>query len=389
MARILLMSVDRALAQAIKEAMGDRATVDLCQTIDPAQLEGPVVIVVDRSAIPPEHSVSAALGAIVGQSQERPVVLATDRQDSEEVLRAIRSGASDVLPRDASGMEIAEVLGRLINQVLVEQGKGGQLTLVLGPDHDAAAVVATDLALARARERSPVLLIDCNLPTSACEAYLDLKVSYGLASAIADIERLDASLLASALARHGQSGLMLLTLDGGTGAEPVGIQPADIAALVKLLRTCCADVIFCAGSLRHAGVLRELGSAAERIELVCAQSLRQLEAARRMIDRIAPDTTTMERTRLLVWDYQPGVLLDGRRMGDALGITQAVNLPLDQVRLRNAANFGRPLALESDGGAYMQAIRRLSGLDGNAVRVPGNRIGKLTQALRRVTEAAR
>jgi len=379
---IQLLSVDRTLAEAIGEALAGRVPVELVQSLDcekpgGEQPGGPGIVVVDRAAIPPERSVAAAVAEVVAAAGGRPVVLATDRADSDDILRAVRAGAADVMPRQSAGRDMAEVLSRLLNGALIEHGKGGRLTVVLGADQHAAAVAATDLALLRCNGGAPVLLIDCTLPTSTCEAYLDLKADYGLATAIAELERLDASLLASTLARHEPSGLMLLTFDGGTGSEPAGIAPNDIAALVRLLRACCGDVILCAGSLRHPALLRELGALADRVELVCAQSIRELETCRRLLDRVGFDAATRQRTRLLVWDHRTGVLLDKRRMAGVLDVAAAVAVPVDGVRLHNALNAGRPLALAADGSAYLQALRRVAGIARPRSELPYLRINNL------------
>src|SRR3546814_768754 len=119
---------------------------------------------------------------------------------------------------------------------------------------------------------------------------------------------------------------MLLTFDGGTGAEPAGLTPVDLAALIRLLRGCCGHVVLNAGSLRHGGLLREVMAEADRMELLCGQSIREIEACRRLLDRIGTERERIEAMRLLVWDHLPGVLLDGRRMADALGVGAALAL---------------------------------------------------------------
>ena len=382
MGKILLLSLDRALGQQIGEAMTGRATVDLIQSIEPAMLDGPAIILIDRAAIPPERALAAAIGAVKDSAAGRPIILATDEREADQLLAAVRAGADDILPRAAEAPEIAAILARHLTGALADHGTGGRLTLVIGTDREAAAMVAADMALSRTGQGTPTLLIDFTMPTSAAQAYLDLPVSYGLASAIADIDRLDASLIASTLARHTQSGLMLLTYDGGTGTEPVGISPATIAALIRRLRACCGDVILCAGSLRHGGLLRELAAQADCIELLCAQSIRELEASRRLLDRMGSDNAP--RARLLVWDHQPGILLDSQRMTDVLGVSGALAIPIDWTRARNALNAGTPLALEADGGPYMQAIRRACGV--KAAASPLDRLRKAVQ--RRLERAA-
>jgi len=361
MARILLLSVDRMLAQRIEDAAGGRVPVELVQSVEREALDGPGLIIIDRAAIPPDRALSVAIGAVVSSAEGRPVLLATDEMEAEPLLRAIRAGVHDVVPRNGEIGEIAPILARLLNEAAVDRGSRGRLTLLLGADRDACAMVATDMAIAMAGQGS-TLLIDCTLPTSAAATYLDLGVDYGLASAISDMDRLDASLLASTVARHGPSGLMLLTFDGGTGAEPAGLTPGDLAALIRLLRGCCSHVVLNAGSLRHGGLLREVVAEASQVELLCGQSIREIEACRRLLDRIGTERERIEAMRLLVWDHLPGVLLDARRMADALGVGAAMALPIDRARIRNALNAGRPLAMEADGGTYMATIRRVCGV---------------------------
>src|SRR3546814_7609888 len=97
------------------------------------------------------------------------------------------------------------------------------------------------------------------------------------------------------------------------------------------------------------------------MELLCGQSIREIEACRRLLDRIGTERERIEALRLLVWDHLPGVMLDGRRMADALGVGAALALPIDRARMRNALNAGLPMAMEADAGAYMAAIRRVCG----------------------------
>jgi len=382
--RILLLSVDSSLAQRIDDAMKGRATTELAQALTPELIKRPCVILLDRDAVPPERSLAAALSIVTEGAGGRPVVLVTDETDADQILHAIRAGADDVIPRGAAdSSEIAAILGRLLNQMAADHGSSGRLSLVMGADQESAALVATDMAVSRARSGSSTLLIDCTMPTSAAEAYLDLPVRYGLASAIADIDRLDASLLSNTLARHEPSGLMLLTLDGGSGAEPSGIAPADIAALIRLLRTCCGDVLLCTGSLRHSGLLRTLASLADHIDLLCAQSIREMEACRHLLDRMGQDEAMRAKTQLLVWDHQPGILLDSRRMADVLQTGSVLPLPIDPVRARNALNAGRPLAVEGGADRYMRAIRQACGVE---ARLSTKGLDRLRRLLQRPVE---
>lgn len=387
MVRIHLLSIDRALAQRISDAMGAHVTVEMAQSLEDANLDGPGIVVIDHASIPAERAMASVIAEVSQAAPGRAVVLATEDMYAVQVLQAIRSGATDVMPRSAVAAEVSEILSRVLNSALATQGRLGRLTLVLGTDRDATAILATDMALAHSLDGAATLLIDCTLPSSTAEAYLDVKVDYGLAAAVTDLDRMDASLLGDALARHEPSGLSLLTLDGGTGTEPVGIGPADIVGLVQLLRASCGHVVLCGGSLRNGGLLRELASQAQSIEVVCSQSIRELDACRRLLDRVALDTASAQRLRLLVWEHDPHILLDGRRMADALDIDSMMGIPADRVKLRNALNAGRPLMLERDGNPYGQAIRRAGGIAAPA-RTAQFGIDRVRKAILRSVERA-
>lgn len=358
MPKIHLLSVDRTLAQRLSDAMGEHVAVEMVQSLEHSDLDGPGIVVIDHASVPADRSLASAIGEVAQMAPGRAVVVATEDMYAGQVLQAIRAGAADVLPRGAGGAEASEILTRVMNSALTTQGRLGRLTIVLGNDREALPMLATDMALAYSLDQTPTLLVDFTLPTSTAEAYLDLKADYGIASAVADLDRMDTSLLSDALARHEPSGLSLLTFDGGTGTEPAGVGPNDVVGLIQLLRANFAQVVVSAGSLRHGGLLRELASQAQAIEIVCSQSIRELEACRRLLDKIALDTASAVRMRLLVWDYEPRVLLGGRRMADVLGVDAVMGVPTDRVRAANALNAGRPLTFDRDSGPYLQAVRR-------------------------------
>ena len=393
MQEVCLLSVDRALSARLSDALGSGVLVKLAQAMSPP---GPAatVIVVDEAAAPPDRSLAKALGAIVDGARGRPVVLATDKTDTETVLAALRAGACDVIDRNGQGGDIANVLVRVLNRQVANQSRTGHLTLVLGADPESAAIFATDLAITRAgpnvgpnvgRDKQH-LLVDCTMPTSAAEAYLDAQVEYGIASAVADLHRLDSILLSNALARHEASGLMLLTLDGGTGIEPTGLAGADIFALLKFLRATCDEVTFCVGSLRNSALIRMLAAEADGIEFVCSQSIRELKALRRMVEQLDLEPDLLQQVRLVVWGHDDAVLLDGRRIVDALGLGTFVNVPIDAAEMRNAINSGRPLSLKGRDTPYVKALRRVGRTSETTITPMSGTLDRVRNRLSRMVE---
>ena len=120
--KILLLSLDRMLAERISEALGGRVAVDLVETLDIGgqdgpRLDGPGVVIVDHAALPPERGLAAWIAMVAEGARGRAIVLATDDMYAAQVLQAIRAGAADVFPRGAERAEIAGVLTRVIREL--------------------------------------------------------------------------------------------------------------------------------------------------------------------------------------------------------------------------------------------------------------------------------
>jgi pilus assembly protein CpaE len=85
-----------------------------------------------------------------------------------------------------------------------------------------------------------------------------------------------------------------------------------------------------------------------------------------------------------VWDHDPRILLDGRRMADVLGVEAVMGVPTDRVRTANALNAGRPLIYDRESGAYGQAVRRACNIAAPAKS--GGSIDRMRRAILRSVE---
>src|SRR3546814_6900321 len=149
-----------------------------------------------------------------------PVILLGDESVRAGVLRAVRAGARDVFVRSEAVVNLRVQIAR--HFLLAAPGPGtGQLHLILHSMAGAASLHAVNFAVLRAKAEPDAMLIDCTLPLSPVSAALDLKLGYTIGDALQDAERLDRTLLQSALARHPGSGLRIL---------PLAADPADTVA---------------------------------------------------------------------------------------------------------------------------------------------------------------
>src|SRR3546814_16474121 len=116
----------------------------------------------------------------------------------------------------------------------------------------AASLHAVNFAVLRAKAEPDAMLIDCTLPLSPVSAALDLKLGYTIGDALQDAERLDRTLLQSALARHPGSGLRLLPLAADPHDTVDHLSPESILTPVSPLRHFFPHNLLPPGGVRHA-----------------------------------------------------------------------------------------------------------------------------------------
>ena len=187
---------------------------------------------------------AAPTAAVVGVLDRRHF----DSGDAETafVVSATRAGVRDFLRRPLSSNEVDACLRRVANGEQHEaagSSKPGQVTAFTsnkgGVGKTTLAVnVACELA---ARGEGSVLLVDASLQLGLCATMLDLEPTVTMHDVVAQIDRLDATLLRELTVPHA-SGLDLLAAPGDA-VEAAGVREEHISRILAVARGAYDHVI--------------------------------------------------------------------------------------------------------------------------------------------------
>jgi pilus assembly protein CpaE len=369
MFRLIVATSDTALAARLIGPLDGVAAVirsapDTASLVDLCRKAAPDLVLLDADPVDGFGTLLAeAMRDLAATDPEATAIVLGDEGDPRLVLRAIRTGAADVIDRGTEGDDLRSQIARhLTASPRGEAAGAGTLTVVMSGQPGGEGLFALNLAVLRAKARGEGLLIDGALPSSEAGAALNVPLTYTIRDAIQDLPRLDRTLLSSALGHHVPSGLHLLPL-AVAGEEVHDVAPDAIASMLLVLRALFGEVVLNVGGIRHPGLLTEFTRAAARIYLVAPQKFTAVKACRDLLVQIAPNPQVLDRITLVVEDHMPGITLSEEQMREALGLRRSVKLPAARVELINAHNAGRPLVLDQPRAAYCRALQPLAAGD--------------------------
>ena len=338
-----------------------------------------------------DRSFADILAVIRKLRPDQYVIAVGDELAPHKILAAIRAGANDYVDAGSSADELRErTLSHLKPSAARTETHSATVTMILsGRPNDGESFVSMHLAAARAKAgggRADVVLVDFNLPISECEMAFGVALNYTVADAIADLPRLDRTLLASALPRHEATGLYFLPL--AAAAKPLSLpSSSSLASLLDVLCSTFNDVVVNLGCLRHSDVLTEILPLASRLVMVTTQSLSSICCCSDVLRKIRAQGVITEKDVLAVSECYRGVEPGAEKITKALAIASAVVLPPERAFLLASLNEGALPMLSHPHSAYTRAIESLMRLvyDDKAVKDRGETAG----AVRRVLHSLR
>jgi pilus assembly protein CpaE len=309
---------------------------------------------------------SERIAAVRKVFPDRPVIAVGGELATGDALELMRAGANDFLARDSDDEDLrAQVSLHLKDRKGPSQpSDDSHLTVILGGkssefENHVAVNYAVTIASRLASTGRETLLVDLALPSSEAMIALGLTVNYTVRDAFENLQRLDKTLITTALARHEPSGLYLLPLS--IEAEDIGdLQQGDILDVIDMLRGMFHHVIVNSGYLRYAyGFLPSMLQDAETILVTVTQSFASIKACHDLLETRRITAQIDGRFHLVVAEYDQAIDLTDEQIREHLGIPQMWTLPRARAELINAGNNGTPLVLIRPESPYGRAIGQL------------------------------
>jgi pilus assembly protein CpaE len=300
------------------------------------------------------------------------------------VLAAMRAGARDffVLRRDEAN--VAALMAKLLRRtttVAKTQQKQGKLFSVLSANSlPETAFVAGHLALALAKQipsSERVLFVDVALPAGAGTIFLNINQSYSVLDAINDVYRADQTLVETAFSRHA-SGIYVLSLpEDLVGRPQVNID--EFTKLLQVMRGLFGCVVVALDGLQPLDGLRTVVAQSDRSLLLSNQSIIMSRHNKYLLRALRLEDTPLDRTALVVDQYQKRIGLEPENLAELLDIPLAGTLASSGHARIQAMNAGEPMFALAPKDAFCEDVRGLAQalLSGNAAAAPAARSGSL------------
>jgi pilus assembly protein CpaE len=318
------------------------------------QAFAPNVILVDIAA----DATSSALRAIELLHQELPdsaVFAVGPLTQPQLIVSTMRAGVREYIERPTSTTDLLEAFVRLTatrRKPGRETSRGKVFTLVNAKGGSGATTVAVNLALALQSLHHNTALVDL-APLGHCALHLNLKPAFTVSDAVANLHRLDSSLLDSFMARHDR-GLQLLA----GPAMPTVLEPSasDFARLfdtiVGLFRYIVVDA-----SSRLDSATRLVSNLSEKTLIIAHADVASLWGAGRVAQYLG-ESGSRDRFAMVLNRYRKVAGFNEAETEAAIGAPVLWRIPNQYFAVSTAIDRGVPVMQQGNS----EIARSISGL---------------------------
>ena len=302
--------------------------------------------------------------------------LTTDQLDSDLLLRAMRTGAQDVLRRPFDRSALGAAIERVASLKARKHGGSAGHTVITVFSNKGGlgcSTIATHLALAlRHLTGGEVCLADLDHQSGDVAFLMGLEVARSIAD-VSDAARMDSTSVQDVLSKH-PSGVRVLPqpeqLDRADGMEP-----GAVGALVEVMSS-MFDFVVVDAPHGFSDTALEIFDRSSTILLVTELSLPSARAARRALDvfQRLNYLVTPERVRPIVNRFVEPATISVAQFEETLGLPIAARIANDYAAVSKAINLGKPLFLDApESRATRDLVALARRLGGSASQVdPSN-----------------
>jgi pilus assembly protein CpaE len=365
--QVILMTTDPATESAVVAALGSESGFELASTcrsmIELAarmELQRQSAVLVDLDGRP--EQLLQELEPLIGRNPESRFVLLAESPSQSLLLEAMEIGARHVVPKQAIGTTIGQVLHRVLPNGLGRRGVRGCVVSVLSASGGCGAtLLATNIANElRLLAKMPALLIDLDSYCGAVSAYLGLQPHFGLENVLIDPDRIDGDLMRSAAAIYDES---LYVLQSPPAASSMVSGPLHLENLARLVEAAKSSFRFTVVDAPRLPIhtTGEL-AAASTVTLIPLQlTVLGIRAAKNLMTALLKSGVSGESIVPIAVRY--------RKRGSMIGLDEACKalerpeipwLSNDYRSAIESVNFGKPLAASAPRSGLRQEIRELA-----------------------------
>jgi pilus assembly protein CpaE len=324
------------------------------------------VIVMEIGADPSEEF--RFVEQIKAKGLAKEVFLTSARQDSEMLLKALKTGVKEFFPQPINKAEVMVSLAKLRKSTEAAgmqkaTEKKGRLISVIGSKGGVGATtVAVNLAVSvkeMASEKS-VVLMDMNPFLGGVQLFLNIKTSFSWVEGARDIARMDSTYLLNTLYKH-STGIHVLPAP----SSPVGLEtatPETMERLVGLLRS-AFDIIIIDGCRSFDDLSLRMLALSDTILVVSELNFPSLVNAKKLLDTFdGLGLSYGKDIKAVINRYQKKTTVSSGEAEKTLGRKIVSMIPNDYETTMSAINTGKTLSDVAWKSAVMENVRELAAL---------------------------
>jgi pilus assembly protein CpaE len=256
------------------------------------------------------------------------------------IVGAMRAGVREYIERPTTTTDLLEAFVRLTTTRRKpgrESSRGKVFTVVNAKGGSGSTTVAVNLALALQSIHHSTALVDL-APLGHCALHLNLKPTFTVSDAIANLHRLDSSLLESFMVRHDR-GLQVLA----GAAIPTAIDPSasDFARLFDIMAGLFHYIVVDASS-RLDTATRLVGNLSAKILLIAHADVASLWGAGRVAQYLG-ESGSHDRFALVLNRYRKVAGFNESDAESAIGAPVLWRIPNQYFAVSAAIDRGVPL----------------------------------------------
>jgi len=314
----------------------------------------PDVVLVDI----PANDINAALRAIELLHQELPesaVFAVGPMTQPQLIVSTMRAGVREYIERPTTTTDLLEAFVRLTairRRPGRETSRGKVFTIANAKGGSGATTVAVNLAFALQSIHPSTALVDL-APLGHCALHLNLKAAFSVSDAIANLHRLDSSLLLSFMARHDRGLQVLAGASAPTAFEP---SASDFAHLFDTMVGQFHYIVVDASS-RLDSATRLVSNLSEKVLLIGHADVASLWSAGRVAQYLG-ESASRDRFALVLNRYRKVAGFDEAETEAAIGAPVLWRIPNQYFAVSSAIDRGVPLMQQGNS----EIARSISGL---------------------------
>lgn len=322
----------------------------------------PSIVIIDIS-----HKTELALDIINKISTNHKtckIVVTSSGYSTETIIKAMRAGAREFLPKPLIKDDFVTALGKIKEQVsgfYSEDKKCRIITTFSNKGGIGKTAIATNLALEIANmTKEKVALIDLNLQLGDITTFLDINPSFDISYVIQNLSRIDETFLLSTLEKYKDTSLYVL-------ADPPYLEQAEditaeqISALFDVLKQAFSYIVVDTSANFDGKTITALDHS-DLILLITIVNLPAIRNCQRCLELFERLGYEKAKTKIILNRFMENDEIKVEDVEDVLGKKVYWKIPNNYFTIMSAINKGIPVGLINADSNISKSYRELAAM---------------------------